>query len=667
MAVSGWLRSVLGRKSQETGPVAPMPPPVSDLAAALAAREAEAEQARKAGNQALASGDLSAALGHYERMAELRPSLAAAHINRGYVLMKVGRYDQAASAMRLAESLDPTSFEPPYFLASCLRESGDLKAAVEASRRASVLEPNNFAVWMQLADLQEKTRAFKEAQDAYGKANSLNLADVAAVESLSRVALYRKDYDVALGAVERLLGLVAEPSKVANALGIKADILKGLGRVDDAWEAIDRALKMEPNNASLWRVLGHLQLVRRLCFDALGSFERALDLDGQQSTLASRSGLSLALADTGRIGEAIQVVEEMLREAPDEVDLRHNHAVLLMQDLRHEDAVASLRRGLQVVPDHEQLCFDLGMALLAMGQFEEGWQRYESRLLLNPAAWPTRWPINANIAGSRTLLFSEQGLGDTIHFIRYARLVLNKGAKVTIQVHERIAPLLEMWRGQFEIITRKPSLEEFDFLAPLPSLPSFLAIEPLEIPVPYVVSKVGRKDYWRSRLASDSRPKIGIVWCGNPQHLGDRYRSMRLESMMGLDSPALQFISLQFDVPDVDTATLERWSGLVPIGRDQQDMADTAALIETLDAVVCVDTSVAHLAGALGAPLYLLLAYNPDWRWGLHGDTTPWYPSARLYRQDDSRRWEPVIDRVREDLLARFARPQADPTEAQAH
>jgi hypothetical protein len=257
-----------------------------------------------------------------------------------------------------------------------------------------------------------------------------------------------------------------------------------------------------------------------------------------------------------------------------------------------------------------------------------------------------------SIAGQTLLLHNDQGLGDSIQFCRYIPLLAERGASVILEIDRTLQSLLSGVAGIAQCVVRGEPIPEHDLQCPLASLPLAFdtVIETIPSCVPYI-SIDGNHAKWEAFLGSAATPRIGIVWSGNPDHTNDRNRSLPLKALKPLFDTGLQFVSLQKNARDGDLAVLREHSNILDAARELESFADTAALIQQLDLVISVDTSVAHLAGALGKPVWILLPYVPDYRWLLDRDDSPWYPTARLYRQTASRDYAEVIGRMRADLL----------------
>ena len=300
--------------------------------------------------------------------------------------------------------------------------------------------------------------------------------------------------------------------------------------------------------------------------------------------------------------------------------------------------------------------------MLLAGDFSTGWREHEWRLKSHPelqrAFVQPLWLGDTPLAGKTILLHAEQGLGDTLQFCRYAPLVAAQGARVVLEVQTPLVELLRDLAGIASVVARGEPLPAFDLHCPLLSLPLAFGTTLDTIPahIPYLHAPSERMAAWQARLGATTRPRIGLVWSGNAGHKRDRARSIPLYALMPLFDLDAAFVSLQKEVRAADAAVLQQTAKIIDVSPALETFADTAALIAQLDLVIAVDTSVAHLTGALGKPLWLLLPAAPDWRWLTARDDSPWYPTARLFRQTDTRVWGPVVARMRAALQEMVAR-----------
>lgn len=598
------------------------------------------EAARQAGNAALQAGRLEEALAHYDRFAAARPQHAPAQLNRGFALLRLHRPAEAAAALRRAVALDPASHEARFLLGQALLAGGDAVGAEAALAECTQLEPAFAHGWIELGLVREQREAFGPARQAFDRAAKLQPDLFAAWAGAARVALRQDDGAAALAAADHAIALEDSPT----VKGMRADALLRLGRAADALALVDAALAQAPaaDAPPLWLLrAGALRRMNR--FDeALATAERHFQLVPEGADGRAEQGL--ALFGLGRYDEAIAAFDRVLAARPSDASAAYNRALALMQALRFDDATAALRQAIARHPGHAGLQFALANAALSTGEMAEGWRLYEARKSARVSG-AARWQPGTAVTGRRVLLLSEQGLGDAVHFARYVPKVMALGAQVVLQVSPRLKPLLDgVWSG-CEIVTEPAAAGRVDLYCPLLSLPHVLGRpEPLPMAAPYIRADASRRAHWREWLGEGSEPRVGIVWSGNPSHPDDRRRSMPLE-LLRAQAPrgGVRFVSLQLELRDGDREAVAQWPELMNAGTQQRDMADTAALVESLDAVLSVDTSVAHVTGALGRPLLLMLQRCCDWRWGLSGDASPWYPSARLLRQPAPGDWTAVV------------------------
>ena len=331
-----------------------------------------------------------------------------------------------------------------------------------------------------------------------------------------------------------------------------------------------------------------------------------------------------------------------------------NRGIALQTLGRQAEALACFRAVLATDKNNADARHNEALALLTLGDFRLGFEAYEARW--DRAGMPPRrrfgkplWLGEFALARKTILLHAEQGLGDTIQFVRYAPILARGGAKVLLEVQPELKTILARVEGIAGVTARGDPLPAFDVHCPVGSLPLALRTEPASIPaaVPYVSVSEERLGKWRTRLEALPRPRIALAWAGNASHANDRNRSVALSRL----APLLvhnegTFISIQRELRDEDAAALSQIPRIMHVGADLADFDDTAAVVALADRVITVDTSVAHLAGALGRPTWILVPFWPDWRWMLDRDDSPWYPTVRLFRQSAAGDWDTVIARV---------------------
>jgi tetratricopeptide (TPR) repeat protein len=473
------------------------------------------------------------------------------------------------------------------------------------------------------------------------------------------------------------------------------------GRMNDALQFLTAAVRRDPRSAEALSDLGLAQHAAERYAEALASHDAALAIAPANPDIVNRKAVALlrldrpqeALAETGRAlaiapahpdalgnrgnihvklnrpDEAVAAYDAALRIAGESAQLRTNRAHALRRLDRIEEAVADLRKAIALQPDFAEAHFELGMAQLALGDFERGWTAYEWRWATGAFAHHRRpfrspqWTGAQPIAGKTILLHAEQGFGDTIQFVRYAPMVAGLGATVILEVQPELVSLLSGLAGAASVIARGQKLPRFDLHCPLLSLPRAFHTGLAEIPaaVPYIEASRTLAQSWADRLPA-RRPRVGIAWAGRRAHHNDLNRSLPLACLAPvLDQADVQLVSLQRDLRPGDAAIMADRPSIAHLGEELRDFADTAALISGLDAVVAVDTAVAHLAGALGKPLLVLLPFAADFRWLRRRDDSPWYPTARLLRQPRFGDWESVKAPLRVQLREMVSASRSQP------
>jgi Flp pilus assembly protein TadD len=445
---------------------------------------------------------------------------------------------------------------------------------------------------------------------------------------------------------------VALKPDYAEAYNNRALILQDLNRLDDALASLDRALALTPDNARAHNNRGALLQDLNRFDEAIAAHEKALVL--KPDFAEAQFNNATALRALKRFDEAIAGFDKTIALRPDYPEAYQNLGITLQDEKRIEEAIAAYRKAIALRPNYAEAYSNLGFCELQLGQFEAGFRDYEARKQqagLPDTRFITRpeWR-GENIAGKTLFVHCEQGFGDTLQFCRFGKVAAARGIKAVMSVQQPLWRLLQQLRPAADIVVQDTAPATFDYHCSLMSLPGPLGINAGAIPVEqrYLTSDPALSRVWSDRLPQRSaKPRIGVTWSGNPKHKNEINRSMPLKVLSPLFAAGAHWVSLQTERRPDDAGLLAELP-VAPLADALTDFADTAALIDNLDLVITVDTSVAHLAGAMGKPVWILLPYYPDWRWFLEGETSPWYPSARLFRQDRSRSWENVIARVRE-------------------
>jgi tetratricopeptide (TPR) repeat protein len=520
----------------------------------------------------------------------------------------------------------------------------------------SQLLPANASRTLRRAQRARQDGELDKAERLYNAVLGHQPASFDALHGLGQIKYLRGNLPTALVLIQEALKSDCGRAEGFASLGLVFYSLKDFER---ALRSYAEGLRLAPEDAELLNRRGVALLELGRTRDALADFERALVTDPQNLDLLGNRGN--ALFKLNRPVEAIEVYDRALEHRPDNAALLTNRAIALRRLDRPHEALMSAARAIAAKPDFASAHFVEASVRLALGDFAAGWRGYEWRWGGALAGQQRKfaaplWLGKEPLEGKTILLHAEQGFGDTLQFVRYAPLLSARGARVVLEVQPQLVRLLSGMSGVDCVLPRKAPLPDFDFHCPLLSLPLAFGTELATIPavVPYLAPPAEAAAAWRGRLP-DRRPRVGLVWSGERAHDNDLNRSIRLETLAPLlDIPDIQFVSLQHDVREHDARFLQTRTDVFQIGQEFSDFADTAAAIAQLDAVIAVDTAVAHLVGALGKPLLLLLPFAADFRWLRGRDDSPWYPSARLIRQQEFGDWSGAIALLRDELVHTF-------------
>jgi predicted O-linked N-acetylglucosamine transferase (SPINDLY family)/ADP-heptose:LPS heptosyltransferase len=468
---------------------------------------------------------------------------------------------------------------------------------------------------------------------------------------LGRVRHALGDNDAAIDFLRKAAELDPAMVPAHNDLGI---LLQGRGKLEEAEACYGRAIELAPHFAEAMSNLGAVLAERGRLEQATEWYNRALaernDLPDAHNNLGS------ALVKLDRAGEAEALHRRAIELKPDFADAHYNLGVALHDQGRFDEALACYEKAIRLNPDSVDAHWNRAFVLLLKGDFAQGWREHEwrwKRKQQPPRSFPQPLWRGEDIAKRTILLHDEQGMGDTLQFMRYAPLVAARGARVLLQVQR---PLLRLAAASLdvgiEVFAEGDLIPPFEMHSPLLSLPLACGtmLETIPGPIPYIEVDPAAAARWRNRIGPAAGLKVGLVWAGNPQHKNDRNRSIALERLAPLfDAPGVRWFSLQVGERAADLARAP--AGKIANLADRlTDFGETAAAVAGLDLVIAVDTATAHLAGALGKPVWILLPFVPDWRWLVGRDDSPWYPTARLFRQPVRGDWESVAQSVRAAL-----------------
>jgi len=529
---------------------------------------------------------------------ETNPQVPQFHNTLGLVLEALGKFEQAVLTYQQAVSVKPDYAEAYHNMAIALQSQCQYAAAIEKCREAISIKPDYAEAYNTLAFSQEKQQQYAEA-----------------IENYRQALKFKPDF-----------------AEAYNHLGV---VLNGQGLSSEAIENYRRALQLDPDYAEVYNNLGIALKEREQFAEAITSFEQALQLE--HDFAEAYYNLANSLRDEGQCTEAIE----------------------------------NYKQAIQNKPDYAEAHWNMSLTLLLSGNYMEGWKGYRWRrnadlkiLTDFHRSGKPRWD-GSDFKDKRLFVHFEQGLGDNIQFVRYLPRVKARGGTVIFETLKPLIGLLQGFPGIDELIEYCPPNKasvKFDVYTSLLDLPNIFGttLETIPAEVPYIYADPAKAKHWRSKLTGPDF-KVGIVWAGSPEHGNDRYRSCKLEFFKPLTKiDGVRLFGLQKGKAATQMDELADTIPVTNISKEFEDFTDTAAAIENLDLVISVDTSVLHLAGAMGRPVWTLLPFVPEWRWMLDREDSPWYPTMRLFRQSNWNRWDHLFQQVAEELKIMVKRQKND-------
>ena len=637
------------------------------------------------GVQSFVRHDYAGALELFSRILELDASHVQALNNRGAVLLQLGRHGEALECFERLLRFQPDNVETLSNRAYALVALGRDTEALEASDHALRLVPNHAGALNNRGLALRALQRYAEALGCFDRTLALQPNHLEALNNrgLTLQALAR--HGEALHCFEQALRLVPHYPEALNNRGLA---LRELGRHEEALHCFDAVLAQQPMHLDALNNRGLVLADLARHEEALTCFDRALALQPRSAGSLVNRGLSLeahqrhqealqcydaalllkpgdptilgnratTLIGLNRDEEALRSLEHVLSITTDHADTLQGMGVLLEHLNRRRESLACLERSLELRPAHTETLCNRGFAHLALGNLPQGFRDIEHR-------WDTRhlrgarlrtaapqWLGEAPLHGKTLLLHHEQGFGDTLQFVRYVPLLLPCGGRLILRVPTALHTLLKQsLPPAVEIISDRVPLPAHDLHCPLMSLPLPFGttLETIPTAMPYLAADPARVAYWRNVLGpAGPQPRVGLAWAGRQFKPVNYRRDMRLEWLHPLLELPARFVSLQKDVPEADQALIGRYTQLERHGEALQDFADTAALIENMDLAIVVDSAVAHLAGALGKPVWIMNRHAACWRWLEQRSDSPWYPTARLFRQSSAGDWDGLVREV---------------------
>jgi tetratricopeptide (TPR) repeat protein len=600
---------------------------VKDFDAALKMAPAFPEAHANRGVALQEMGRLNEALAAEERALSYRPEYATAHFNRGNILDALGRHDDAVAAFGRALRIQPAFAEALLNRGHALIAKGELLPALKDFRRVLELRPDSAAAHLGVAAIQSDLRQFDIALAAVDVALGLDPDNLTARRMRAKVLLAADRHEEALATADALLTLYPHE---ARAHMHRAQALEKLRRFDEALAAADEAVRLDPKDHE------------------------------------AHTARALVLSQLGRFEDQWQALDTAARLGASSYFFLHGRAIALTDIGDFENAIAAYDRAIKKDPLNPIGHYHRSFVNLTLGNYAEGWPGHEWRLKTTEFSHPEllrlapQWS-GEDLTGKKILLYYEQGHGDTIQIVRFAPLIVQRGAKVTLLVYEALRRLIADSLPDVDVTGSLGMRSGFDFQAPLMSLPSVLHTTEATIPrdVPYIATDPQRVEKWRRRLGAEGF-RVGITWQGNTKYPRDRHRSIPLRQFAPLAAvPGVRLISLQSFRGLDQLAALPEGMKVETLGEEIVDnpdgFRDVAAVMANLDLMIMSDSAPPHLAGALGRPVWVALGLRPDWRWQRDRTDSPWYPTMRLFRQKKPGDWEGVFAEIAAALRTEVA------------
>ncbi|QWF69557.1 tetratricopeptide repeat protein [Methylomonas paludis] len=626
-------------------------PALQCYAQAIAEQPDAGEAYWRQGNTLLMLGRHAEAVVSYDRAIACQPAYAKAYNNRGMALQRQGLQVAALDSFTQALALQPDSVNALLNRSRTLQNLQRHSEALAGFAAVMTLRPDDAELHLQHGLVLKDLSQYAAALISFERALALNPTHAGACCNCG-LALYElKQPAAAIAYFKRASELQPDFAAAYNNCGLAQLQLK---QYAPALLSFDQALLLCPDFTEALNNRGNALHQLKRYADALLSYDQALARQPDYAEAFNNRGITLD--ELNRHTEAIHYFEQAIRLKPDYAAAYLNRGCALQNQLQLFAALEDYNQAIALKPDFAPAYWNKALLMLLNGDYQFGWQLYEWR-------WKAQIDVMADfpqplwlgvtaLTGKIILIHPEQGLGDFIQFCRYAYLLEAAGAKVVIQTPRSLFNLLSGLNHRFTIVAQGQPLPAFDLHCPLLSLPLAFktGLDNIPATIPYLSVSSDKQQLWRNRLGPKSRQRIGIVWSGSATHKNDHKRSIPLALLKPLFCLPVEWHCLQIEFSAADRDLLETGLPLYVHQQALADFADTAALIDAMDLVISIDTSVAHLAGALAKPVWILLPFAPDFRWLLARRDCPWYPTATLWRQSAAADWDTVIADIVEQL-----------------
>lgn len=634
------------------------------------------------------AGNLEPALAKLEQASRLNPNAVNILTNLGSAQRRLGKINEALGTYQRALSINPNHAECYHNMGIALRAAKKNKEAANFFRKAIELKPGYAEAIRNLTQLEMKTGNWDKAVESSEKAAQDNPEDITAHLRLAECRMRMKQFAEAISSFEAVLKINPDHLTALNGKGLAH---KGLAQLNEAEETLRKALEVDPKSFPAVCNIGTVYQGLKQYDKAIEKYREALEIN--PNSAEAHNNLGGALKEKGNAEEAKRHCRKALELKPELASAHCNLAAVLQLEGNFDEAIELYKQAMKQQADLPEALLGLGSAYAQMGSLEEAKKCYSRLLFHKPdntearlyrgiigllagdfdhaySDYEARWGLPENkkrifkiprwdggdLKGQSILLHAEQGLGDTLQFVRYAELVKKKGGKVIVECQKPLIPLLARLDSIDQLIPQGAKLPVCSVHMPMLSLPGIFQTSYHDIPnqVPYLTADPDLVEKWKEPVANLAGKKIGIAWQGNPDFKQDKLRSIPLSEFTSIiECPGTSVLSLQKGFGSEQIESLECKAKLHQfenIDADEGAFMDTAAILGHLDLFITSDSAIAHLAGALGINTWLILPFAPDWRWLLNRNTTNWYPSVRLYRQTQFRNWPEIFTQIASDL-----------------
>lgn len=572
----------------------------------------------------------------------------------GGIAVTEERFDEAVSLFKQSLEIASEQATALSYLSIVYLQQKKFKASMRCINEAIEVNPEYAEAHANKGNILKAQKRYEEALKCYEKSLALKPDVVDTQYNLGLLCADLKQYQQSANYFKQV---VTSESRDAHSLHLYAEVLLNIDDYQESIKFFDASIALNGSGPSTWegRGLVHLKLQQ---FDlARDDFMHVIKAEPKNAN--AYNNLGVALRELGQHEDALAAYDTAIALDKGDAKTLTNKGILLVDMHRYEDAFDCYEQGMRIGPDCYENHWNKAILHLLTGDYTQGWSLYESRWKsifkegLRSYSQPL-WLGDESIAGKTLFIYPEQGFGDYIQFCRYVTDVEKLGATVVLEVKTPLLPLMQTFKGNVNLIEAGSSLPDFDYHCPIMSLPLAFKTQQETIPahIPYLYADEKKAESWAKRLGDKTKPRVGLVWSGSTAHRHDRYRSVALETLSPIFASDFEFHALQNEMREHDVTALNEINNIETHEDDLNDFSDTAALIDQMDLVITVDTSVAHLAGAMGKECWVLLAHSPDFRWLTDRTDSPWYPTVTLFRQPEYKDWTSVINTLTERLQA---------------